>query len=158
MQRLHSQREALQYLRDTRAPSDVVRAFGDLITEAERNYQTRGDGLFEGAQGSLRTTVTAPPFYNNYNTSFIAPFVTGQTSVQVLPANNRRTMVLIQNQSASSDLYFNLGGGAGPNSGILLPAGVGIVMDSVCPSDSINCYFDNVAPQQGAVLEIRFTT
>jgi len=158
MRNLATQKQALAYLQDRRAPAAVVKAFGDLIEDAEAVWQTDPRGLFEGAAGQLSTTVVTPPQFTNYNTSFIAPFVTGRTSVIVLPSNQRRTMLLIQNLSAASNLYFNFSGGASPNNGVLLSFGEGIIFDSICPSDSVNCYYDNATPQLGIVLEVRFTT
>ena len=157
MRVLQKQRDALAYLQDRRAPAHVVKALGDLIDEAESLWRTNSDGIFQGSPGALQTTVNTPPQYTNYNTSFVAPFVTGRTSSQVLPTNPLRTFLLIQNLSAASNLYFNLGSGAGVNSGVLLSAGQGIVFDNTSPSDSINVYYDNATPQQGVVLEMRFT-
>lgn len=160
MRILQRQRDALAYLQDRRAPVHVVKALGDLIDMAERAYQTRSDGVFgTEAPGDhpLVMNPPAPPDYRNYNTSFIAPFTAGRQSIVVLPQNYMRTLLIIQNLDIAASLYFNLGSGASPQNGVLLGAGQGIILDDVCPSDSLNVYFDNGTPCMGIALEMRFT-
>lgn len=162
MRSISNARAALAYLRRAPVDPNAVRAFGDLIDEAESSWRTSTGGeVFTATQGSLayspNAAPPAAPNFVNYNTSFLAPFVIANTSTQILPQNNKRTLLLIQNLSSSSDLYFALGGGASINNGILLAADQGIVFDSVCPTDSLNVFFNNASPQQGIVMEVRFT-
>ncbi len=158
MRILQTQRDALAYLQDRRAPAHILKPLGDLIRDAERMYDTRGDGVFgTDAPGDHPYQPPAPPDYRNYNTSFVAPFSAARTSIQILPQNNARTLLLIQNLSISTNLYFNLGAGASVNNGVQLGAGQGIIFDNICPSDSLNIYFDNATAQLGVALEMRFT-
>lgn len=160
MRILQRQRDALAYLQDRRAPSHVVKAFGDLIDEAEQNWGTDPTGLFQGAPGGVLTPTVAPaiPDFTNYNTSFLAPFSAGATSSQVLPQNKKRTLLLIQNLSLTANLFFSLGSGASVNNGIQLAASQGIVFDVACPNDSVNVFFDSSTVQLGIILEVRFST
>jgi hypothetical protein len=155
MRVLQSQRDALAYLQDRRAPPQVVKAFGDLIEDAENNYATRTDGVFTSTNSGGLVPTASPQIYLNTNTSYIAPFVTADTSTPVLPQNPLRKLLLVQNLSLANDLYFSLGGGASVYNGVLLTAQQGVIFDIVCPSDSVNVFFDNATPQPGLVLEIR---
>lgn len=80
------------------------------------------------------------------------PFVLNATA-QILPGNQRRAILIVQNQSAADDLYINFGQGAGVNFGLLLPAGEGLILDEVPPTDQIFAFFDSATPQSGIVIE-----
>lgn len=93
--------------------------------------------------------------WKNLNNAYLTPFVIGQSSTQLFSSNQRRTMLVIQNLSSGSNLYFNIGGGAGPTNGVLLKPQTGFVFDSVCPYNSLFAYFDSVTPQLGIAMEVR---
>jgi hypothetical protein len=71
----------------------------------------------------------------------VTPFVASAGSVQVLGQNNRRCGLLIQNQSATLTMFFNLGSTAGANIGIQLTAGQGILFDLVVPNNYVTASF-----------------
>lgn len=150
------------YLRAIGAPPPIVRgALGDYGDNSAINPvppNTYGAGVFNApSAAALQAREPAPvqPFVAN-NTKFSAYFLqigTAQGSVNVLPSNNRRTLVLFQNQSTATNMYINFAQDAGLNQGLLLAPGVGVFFDYVCPSDSINVFFNNATPQPGLVLE-----
>lgn len=131
-----------------------MRAFGNLIDDAEAAYQTDPKGLFYAEPGkgdSLR-----PQFYNG-NVSYIVPVNGVFASKQVLPSNPKRVLLLIQNQSTSQNMYLNFGSSATVNNAIVLTPGVGLVFDNSgnsCPSDSVHIAFA-AASQTGVVMEVR---
>jgi hypothetical protein len=81
-----------------------------------------------------------PPAFVNRDRFTVTPFVTS-VSVQVLAQNERRSGLLIQNQSATLTMFFNLGSSAGPNIGIQLAAGQGILFDLVVPNNYVTVAF-----------------
>jgi hypothetical protein len=92
------------------------------------SYGAAGDtGLIAGFVNRDRFTVT--------------PFVTAAASVQVLAQNEKRSGLLIQNQSATLTLFFNLGSAAGANIGIQLAAGQGVLFDIVVPNNYVTVSF-----------------
>lgn len=95
----------------------------------------------------ISTPVAAPPL--NTSRSFIVPFALNADGAQVLSTNNRRVLLLIQNQDVAFTLYFNLGGGAGVNNGVRLLPGEGFVFDTGCPSDSLSIAYDVLAGSTG---------
>jgi hypothetical protein len=158
MRTFQHHKQTFEYLKARgNTPAPVMKAFGDLVEDAEAAYATNPRGLFQGAPGGVLQTTPVIPSFKNYNTTFIAPFSIANVSTLLLPSNKLRTMLIIQNLSLSANLFFNLGSGASIFNGILLIPQAGFVFDSVCPSDSLNAYFDNTLVQQGVVLEVRFT-
>ncbi len=158
--RILSKDQALNYLRHRKMPIEVMRAFGDY--QQDSNVGQRTNDVYDessvfyaggGKQGGVQ--LTEPTIYKN-NTSFsVYPFVIGtvQGSVQIVPQNLKRQWLLIQNQSAASDMYINFSSGAGVGNGILLAFGQGIVIDTGVPNNSINVFFNNATPQAGVLVE-----
>ncbi len=158
--RILSKPEALRYLRQQKMPIEVMRAFGDY--QQDDNVGQRTNDVYDessvfyaggGNQGGV--TLTQPTVYQN-NTSFsVYPFVIGtaQGSVQIVPQNLKRMWLLIQNQSAASNLYVNFSSGANVGNGILLAFGQGIVIDVNVPNNSVNVFFNNATPQAGVLVE-----
>lgn len=65
-----------------------------------------------------------PGQWENTDTASLYPFVTGATAQQVVPANSRRTYLLIQNKDGASDLLINFGQKPTTfNSVIIIPRG-----------------------------------
>jgi hypothetical protein len=58
-------------------------------------------------------SVAAPAGFINRDRFTVTPFVTAAASVQVLAQNEKRSGLLIQNQSATLTMFFNLGSAAG---------------------------------------------
>ncbi len=152
--------QALAYLRQQKLPIEVRRAFGDY-QEDDNVGQRTGDVYDEsrvfyaggGTQGGVQ--IVQPTVFQN-NTSYTSyPFVIGtaQGSTQIVPQNQKRMWLMIQNQSSGSDMYVNFSTGAGVNNGILLGAGVGLVIDYNPPNNSINVFFNNATPQAGVLVE-----
>jgi hypothetical protein len=84
---------------------------------------------------------TAPAGFVNRDRFTVTPFVSAAASVQVLAQNEKRSGLLIQNQSATLTLYFNLGSAAGANIGIQLAAGQGVLFDIVVPNNYVTVAF-----------------
>jgi hypothetical protein len=96
-----------------------------------------------------------PPLLRNRNSFTVYSFTLniGVGSKVIVPANERRTFLLIQNQSESDDMYFNLSGDASPTSGVLLPPLTLVVFDTVCPYNTVSVFMNAAALQPGAVME-----
>ncbi len=62
---------------------------------------------------------------------------------QVLSANANRMVLLLQNQSATETIYFNLGQSAGINQGIQLAPGAGVLFDRQAPSNYVTVIATN---------------
>jgi hypothetical protein len=82
----------------------------------------------------------APAAFINRDRFTVTPFVTA-ASTQVLAQNEKRSGLLIQNQSATLVMFFNLGSAAGANIGIQLTAGQGILFDIVVPNNYVTVAF-----------------
>jgi hypothetical protein len=92
-----------------------------------------------GMLGSGQAPAAAP--VSNRDRFTVTPFVTAAASVQVLAQNEKRSGLLIQNQSATLTMFFNLGSAAGANIGIQLTAGQGILFDIVVPNNYVTVAF-----------------
>ncbi len=155
-----SKAQALNYLRSQKMPIEIMRAFGDY--QQDSNVGQRTNDVYDessvfyaggGNQGGVQ--ITQPIIYAN-NTSFSTyPFVIGtaQGSTQIVPQNLKRMWLLVQNQSAASNLYINFSSGASVGNGILLGFGQGIVIDVNVPNNSVNIFFNNATPQPGVLVE-----
>lgn len=85
-----------------------------------------------------------------YNFS-VLPFFAGANSIQILNSNPKRQALLVQNQDAANQLFFNLGQGAGLNQGILLAPTLGILWEIKVPSNYITVF--SAAGARGIVAE-----
>lgn len=92
------------------------------------------------APAGMLGTGQAPAAFLNRDRFTVTPFVTA-ASQQVLAQNEKRSGLLIQNQSATLVMFFNLGSAAGANIGIQLTAGQGILFDIVVPNNYVTVAF-----------------
>lgn len=104
-------------------------------------------------EGQTQRFVQEAPVIRNRNAFTMYPFSIFNTPVYILPSNERRNFLLIQNQSAASDLYFNLSGDAGVNVGVLLVPGAGVFFDVVCPYNGLSIIMDSATNEPGCVVE-----
>lgn len=83
-----------------------------------------------------------------------------QGNVQLLAQNERRASLALQNLAPSSAttaiLYFSFGTDAGPNLGLALGPGKGILMDISCPKSALFVYMDSVTGQPITIVETSF--
>lgn len=97
------------------------------------------------------------PFFRNntYATLYPFSFSRDRGSVSLIPANERRVLLIIQNQAASGDgvLYVNFGNAAKPQIGLQLTEGAGIIIDYQCPANAIYVYMDADDNQPGVIIE-----
>ncbi len=156
--RILSKHEALNYLRRQKMPIEVMRAFGDY--QQDDNVGQRTNDVYDesqvfyaggGNQGGVQ--ITPSPIMQNNNSFGGYPFVIGQASTTILPQNMKRTFLLVQNQSPASNLYVNFSSAASPGNGILLTPGLGVFFDVNAPNNSISCFYDNITPQLGFIVE-----
>jgi hypothetical protein len=154
---LISKRQALAYLREKRAPAAVIRALGeysedDANTHNQDRYNERSVFYAPGGtEGGFE--IKNPPLIKNVNSFATYPFVIANTSFSILPANQKRSLLLVQNQSGTADLYVNFSSDAGVNNGILLVAGAAVILDTVCPNNSVAVFFDSATNEPGIVIE-----
>lgn len=91
----------------------------------------------------------------NRVTFLVTPFSqnSGQGSQALLPANEMRRFLMVQNQSTVAIMYVNFGVSAGVNLGIELYPAQGIVFDFQVPSNAVYVFVNNAANQPGALIE-----
>lgn len=102
------------------------------------------------------STVQAPiEVIRNRNSFNILPFAFQLTdgSKQILPSNERRTFLFVQNQSTTDTMYFNFSNDAGVNLGIELYPAQGFVFDQVAPYNSVSILVNATQPEKGIVVE-----
>lgn len=167
---LLQQKQVAYWLKRTGAPVGLRQALGDY-SEDDRNTFNRPpyneQDVFNGGAGgtdagvSVQAAMTqgaigVPPMIQKNIISYaLYPFAigTGNGAVTILPYNAKRTLLIIQNQSAADDLYVNFGSDASVNSGLILAAGVGLVLDTSPPNNSISVFYNNATPQGGVIIE-----
>jgi hypothetical protein len=156
MQRV-TRHQALTYLQQHGAPRAVIQALGNY-SEGDSNTFNQPTyneaSVFHapgGSDGGVQ--IITPPVTRNVNSFATYPFVIGAAPITILPNNPRRSLLLVQNQSASDDLYVNFSADAGVNVGIMLVAGAGVFFDYVCPNNSVSVYFDSGSNQPGIIIE-----
>lgn len=89
---------------------------------------------------------------NSYN---LLPFAYQLTdgSKQLLPANEARVFLFIQNQSLADTMYFNFGNEAGVNLGIELYPAQGFVFNEAVPWNAITVIVNSATAQRGIIVE-----
>lgn len=153
-----------QYLRAMNAPAAIRRAIGDYgegnSSTFPQEYGNDGTAFNAPTAAALQSREIAAPGMSGPPVQSFAtyPFAISVTSgtngaVSIIPSNPRRTLLLIQNQSAAQDLYVNLSGDAGLNNGLLLVAGQGVFFDVVCPYNAVSVYFGAATNEPGVVIE-----
>lgn len=84
-----------------------------------------------------------------------------QGSQQLLAQNDRRASLTIQNLAPASVptaiLYYAFSTNAGPNNGVALGPGRGVIIDVICPTNALFIYMDNVAGQPLTIIEISWS-
>lgn len=150
-----SHAQIVHYMRGIGAPREIRAGLGDFD---DTPYTETS--VFNSPTGILGQVL--PPEltaqYKNRMSFNLFPFQIDNTqgtngSVSILPANERRTFLLVQNQSTSADLFVNFSGDAGLNMGLLLVPGVGVFFDIVCPYNAVAVYMDSATPEPGIVIE-----
>lgn len=105
-------------------------------------------------EGNVAQFAAPQQVVRNRNSFTMYPFSIVNAPVAILPSNERRNFLLIQNQSGTDDLLFNLSGDAGPNNGVLLVPGAGVFFDIVCPYNGLSIAFPAASTNQpGCVVE-----
>lgn len=96
-------------------------------------------------------TVVTP----NRVTFLVTPFSQNSAagSQALLPANEMRRFLMVQNQSTVAIMYVNFGVSASVNVGIELYPAQGIVFDLQVPSNAVYVFVNNAANQPGAIVE-----
>ena len=76
--------------------------------------------------------------YVNRNRANTVPFqlVGGAASIRALPANSKRSGLILQNKDSAATLNFAFGNVADANS-LQLAAGASILLDFTCPQDEV---------------------
>lgn len=124
-----------------------MRHLGDLPYDRDRQ------GRLNRPSGGL--------IYEEWKNKFTAsnyPFVIGVTSEIIVPANPRRAYVLVQNKSATDDMFINFGQKATTFNGvIIIPRGNyefvgGSFGGAFCPADSV-WLLGTVAGMNGVLVE-----
>lgn len=153
-------REVINYLRRIDAPLPIRRALGDYGTGDPNTHNqpvyNERDVFYAPGGTSGGVQIVKPPIIQNLNSFALYPFVIGVTglAVQILPANSKRTLLIVQNQASSAaTLYVNFSADAGTNLGIALTQGAGIILDTVCPNNSVSVFYAGGANQPGVVIE-----
>lgn len=103
---------------------------------------TRLDGAFRPPQSQVNPATGAPvDGYRNRNVANTTPIqlVGGAASVRVLPANPRRTGLLIQNKDTTADLFIGFGNAADASS-ISVAAGGYILLDFTTPASEVYAF------------------
>lgn len=90
----------------------------------------------DGPQSIPPVIAYAPP-YVNHNRTTGNVIAGGTASTQVLPQNNLRTMLIIQNTSATIDLLFNFGSNASSGTFLRIPAGASLANAWVFDNDVV---------------------
>ena len=81
-------------------------------------------------------------------------FSIANVATLILPANFRRTYLIVQNLSAAAvNLYLGFNSAVNASNGIRIAAGGNYLGDYNCPTDDIWVFFDNAAIQNGVVAE-----
>jgi len=82
------------------------------------------------------------------------PFNIANVATLVLPANFRRTYLIVQNLSAAAvDLYIGFNSSVNAANGLRIIAGGNYLGDYACPTDDIWAFFNNAAVQPGIIVE-----
>jgi hypothetical protein len=121
--------------------------YGDQFPYSERE-------VFRGQPGGgvAHAPVIITRNRNSYN---LLPFAYQLTdgSKQLLPANEARVFLFIQNQSLADTMYFNFGNEAGVNLGIELYPAQGFVFNEAVPWNAITVIVNSATAQRGIIVE-----
>lgn len=114
----------------------------------------RGEATSAGPGGILAEPMPIPVIRNRIVFNLI-PFAyqTTDGSRNLLPANEMRAFLCVQNQSTASFMYVNFSNEAAVNVGIELYPAQAIIYDTVVPYNSINIFVSAGSAQLGVVVE-----
>jgi hypothetical protein len=100
------------------------------------------------------------PGYVNQNVTVQNVFtaISGANSIQVLQRNYKRTMIIIQNQSTTGNLWYSFGKPAQVNQCGYLISSQTIGLDYTCPPDAVYVYFDGTAGLVNPFIITEITT
>jgi hypothetical protein len=112
----------------------------------EPAWTSLGDGVFNERPDALAPTL------NTENPNAVTTTTTGITAntpsnLALLTANPRRRLLLLQNNSTATSpasaptFYIAFGQQASAGTGLGLPPGVGLVLDTACPIDAVYVTF-----------------
>lgn len=96
-------------------------------------------------------TVLIPNRINFLVTPFSQALANG--SPQVLPANELRRFLMVQNQSTVAIMYVNFGVSASVNVGLQLYPAQALIFDTIVPANAVYVFVDNATNEPGAVVE-----
>lgn len=105
-------------------------------------YVTRLDGAYRPPQSQVNPATGAPADgYRNRNVANTTPIqlVANAPSIRVLPANPRRTGLLIQNKDTTADLFVGFGNAADQNS-LSVAAGGYVLLDFTTPASEVYAF------------------
>lgn len=159
MRRLNPQ----QYAREMRARGIPVRGLGNYGEEnpnvLNNNVYSERE-VFRGEQTSLGGAGVGAqyqpiPVVRNRISFNITPFSlgSGDGSQQVIPSNESRRFLSVQNQSTTDLMYVNFSVEAAANVGVELYPAQALIYDTVVPYNSIQIFVNAVAKQRGVVVE-----
>lgn len=110
--------------------------------------------VFRGQPGG--GVANAPVIITRNRNSFnLLPFAyqSSDGSKQLLPANEARVYLFVQNQSQTDTMYFNFTNEASENIGVELYPAQGFVFDQAVPWNAITVFVDSATPQRGIIVE-----
>lgn len=130
----------INHAQDTRQP-ETSGVGEQTFSRADDRAEVFGDVRLPAVVHKPPVVVASEPWVNR-STQANTPFIVGTVGIRVLPANPRRTYLLIQNKSADV-MYLNFGQQADLYNGIQISAGGayeligGATGGSHCPFDDV---------------------
>jgi hypothetical protein len=130
---------------------------GDPNVLSNRVYSERE--IFRGESGNpgVALDAVAAPITVVRNRVFfnLIPFSygSGNGSQVLLPSNEMRRFLTVQNQSTGSFMYVNFSSEAAANVGIELYPAQAVIYDLVVPYNSITIFVNDATPRLGVVVE-----
>lgn len=121
--------------------------YGDRFPYSERE-------VFRGEPGG--GVANAPVIIQRNRNSFnLLPFAYQLTdgSKQLLPSNEARVFLFVQNQSQSDFMYLNFSNEAGVNVGIEIYPAQGFIFEYAVPWNRVNILVNSATPQRGIIVE-----
>lgn len=166
MRRVTTQQLAQELYRRGFTPPVTRRALGDY-SEGDPNIANnniynerdifRGENTSTGyaSSGDVSAVMAPITVVRNRNFFNLINFAYQLTdgSRQLLPSNEMRTFLTVQNQSLADLMYVNFTSEAGVNVGLELYPAQALIFDTIVPYNSINILVNSATAQIGAVCE-----
>lgn len=153
-------REFDSAMRTRGLPVRALGSYGESNPNVLRDNVYSEREVFRGEQTSLGGAgvgaVYEPiPVVRNRVFFSVTPFSlgSGDGSRQMLPANERRRFLSVQNQSLTNIMYVNFSIEAAANVGVELYPAQALIYDTVVPYNSIQIFVNVAARQRGIVVE-----